>query len=186
MHSDLKKSIEILRNGGVILYPTDTIWGLGCDASNKKAVEKIYEIKKRSEIKSMLLLVNKPQMVQFYVDEIPDAAWDIMEISDTPTTIIFDNAKNIAENLIANDGSIGIRVTNEEFSYKLIEQFKMPIVSTSANISGTKAPRNFQEISNEIKEHVDYIVNYRQNDLSKSNSSNIIKISNNGEFKIIR
>ena len=186
MHNDLKQAVEVLRNGGIILYPTDTIWGLGCDASNTEAVKKIYDIKQRSDEKSMLVLVNKPAMVQFYVEEIPDAAWDIMEVADTPTTIIFDAAKNFAKNLIAADGSIGIRVTNEEFSQKLIERFKMPIVSTSANISGEKAPVIFDDISEEIKNSVDYIVNYRKNDVTKLKSSSIIKIGNNGEFKIIR
>ncbi len=186
MHADLKQAVEVLRAGGIILYPTDTIWGLGCDASNAEAVKKIYDIKQRSDEKSMLILVNKPAMVQFYVEEIPDVAWDIMEISDTPTTIILDNAKNLSKNLIAPDGSIGIRVTSEEFSYKLIERFKMPIVSTSANISGDKAPVIFDEILDDIKSKVDYIVNFRQNDLTKSKSSSIIKISNNGLFKILR
>ena len=186
MHTDLKQAVEVLRAGGVILYPTDTIWGLGCDASNAEAVKKIYDIKQRSDEKSMLILVNKPTMAQFYVEEIPDAAWDIMEVADTPTTIILDSAKNLAKNLIATDGSIGIRVTSEEFSHKLIERFKMPIVSTSANVSGEKAPAIFDEISDEIKSKVDYIVNFRQDDLTKTKSSSIIKISNNGLFKIIR
>lgn len=186
MHNDIKKALDTLRNGGIILYPTDTIWGLGCDASNKEAVQKIYNIKKREDSKSMLILANSPNMVQFYVNEIPDVAWNIMEETDKPITIIFDEAKNIANNLIAEDGSIGIRVTNEEFTKKLIERFRMPIVSTSANISGENAPTIFDEISDEIKQQVDYVVEYRQDDLKKNTSSSIIKIKNNGEFTIIR
>lgn len=186
MFDDIKKAVEILRKGGVILYPTDTIWGLGCDASNVEAVKRIYAIKKREETKSMLVLVNSENMLSYYVKEIPEIAYQIIEASDKPITIIFDDAKNLAKNLISQDGSIGIRVTSEEFSSKLIQQFRNPIVSTSANVAGENSPQNFDEISDEIKNAVDYIVNYRQNDVTKSQPSSIIKIKTNGEFKIIR
>ena len=186
MHQDIKKAVKILREGGIILYPTDTIWGLGCDASNKEAVERIYKIKQRSDSKSMLVLVNRPEMIQFYVDELSDTAYDLFDLTTEPLTIILDDAKNLAKNLIAQDGSIGFRVTNEEFSNKLIQQFKMPIVSTSANISGNTAPAIFYEISEEIISAVDYVVEYRQEDTTKSQASKIIKLGKTGEIKIIR
>ena len=186
MHEDIKKAIQVLRNGGIILYPTDTIWGIGCDASNEKAVERIYKIKQRSDSKSMLVLVSRPEMIQFYVEELSDTAYDLFDLATEPVTIILDDAKNLAKNLIAEDGSIGFRLTKEEFSNKLISQFKMPIVSTSANISGEQAPAIFDEISDDIISAVDYIVEYRQKDRLKSKASKIIKLGKTGEFKVIR
>ena len=186
MHDDIKKAIKVLREGGIILYPTDTIWGIGCDASNKEAVERVYKIKQRSDSKSMLVLVSRPEMIQFYVEELSDTAYDLFDLTTEPLTVILDGAKNLAENLIAEDGSIGFRVTNEEFSQKLIQQFKMPIVSTSANISGKNAPAIFDEISEEIISAVDYVVEYRQDDIKKSQASKIIKLGKSGEFKVIR
>jgi len=186
MHEDIKKAITVLREGGIILYPTDTIWGIGCNASNKEAVERIYKIKQRSDSKSMLVLVSRPEMIQFYVDELSDTAYDLFDLATEPLTVILDDVKNLADNLIAQDGSVGFRVTNEEFSQKLVQQFKMPIVSTSANISGNPAPTIFDEISEEIISAVDYVVEYRQDDIRKSNPSKIIKLSNTGAFKVIR
>ena len=186
MHEDIKKAITILREGGIILYPTDTIWGIGCDASNKEAVERIYKIKQRSDSKSMLVLVSRPEMIQFYVDELSNTAYDLFDLATEPLTVILDDVKNLADNLIAQDGSVGFRVTNEEFSKKLVQQFKMPIVSTSANISGESAPAIFDEISEEIISAVDYVVEYRQEDTTKASPSKIIKLSNTGEFKVIR
>jgi len=186
MHEDIKKAVRTLREGGIILYPTDTIWGLGCDAANKEAVEKIYKIKQRSDSKSMLVLVNRPEMIQFYVDELSDTAYDLFDLATEPLTVILDDVKNLADNLIAQDGSVGFRVTNEEFSKKLVQQFKMPIVSTSANISGNTAPAIFDEISDEIISAVDYIVEYRQEDTTKSQVSKIIKLGKTGAFTLIR
>ncbi len=186
MHEDIKKAIKILREGGIILYPTDTIWGIGCDASNKEAVARIYKIKQRSDSKSMLVLVSRPEMIQFYVDELSETAYDLFDLATEPLTVILDDVKNLAQNLIAQDGSVGFRVTNEEFSQKLVQQFKMPIVSTSANISEKPAPAIFDEISKEIISNVDYVVKYRQNDISKSKASKIIKLSKTGAFKIVR
>ncbi|MCT4615972.1 MAG: L-threonylcarbamoyladenylate synthase [Marinifilaceae bacterium] len=186
MKEDIKKAIETLNNGGIILYPTDTIWGLGCDATNKEAVQKIYEIKKRAESKSMLVLMENPNLLDRYIEEVPEVAWDLIEYADKPLTIIYDGAKNLASNLIADDGSIGIRISSEEFTQELIARFRKPIVSTSANISGEKAPSIFSEISEEIKESVDYIVEYRQNDNSKQKSSSIMKLGCGGEIQIIR
>ena len=186
MHEDIKKAVRTLREGGIILYPTDTIWGLGCDAANKEAVEKIYKIKQRSDSKSMLVLVNRPEMIQFYVDELSDTAYDLFDLATEPLTVILDDVKNLADNLIAQDGSVGFRVTNEEFSKKLVQQFKMPIVSTSANISGESAPAIFDEISEDIISDVDYIVEYRQEDIRKANPSKIIKLGKTGAFTLIR
>jgi len=186
MHEDIKKAIKILREGGIILYPTDTIWGIGCDASNKEAVERIYKIKQRSDSKTMLVLVSRPEMIQFYVDELSKTAYDLLDLATEPLTVILDNVKNLAQNLIAQDGSVGFRVTNEEFSQKLVQQFRMPIVSTSANISKKPAPAIFDEISKEIISNVDYVVKYRQNDISKSKPSKIIKLSKTGKFIFIR
>ena len=186
MNDDIKKAIDVLNSGGVILYPTDTIWGLGCDATNKEAVEKIFKIKKRSESKSMLILLNSIGSVYSYVEQVPEMAFDIIELSDKPVTVIFPGAKNLADNLIAQDGSIGIRITRENFTEQLLQKFRKPIVSTSANIAETETPLNFAQISEEIKKQVDYIVEYKQNDLSFGNSSSIIKIGLNNEVKVIR
>ena len=186
MIEDLKKACEVMQNGGVILYPTDTVWGLGCDATNPEAVKKVYEIKKRVDSKALIVLTDNPVKIDFYVDNAPEITWDLIEVSEKPLTIIYSNAKNLAPNLIAEDGSVAIRITKEEFSHKLCQRFKKAIVSTSANISGDVTPRNFSEISDEIKENVDFIVNYRQDDMSTPNPSSIIKVGEGGLIKIIR
>lgn len=186
MIEDIKKACEVLRAGGLILYPTDTIWGIGCDATNEEAVKKVYELKKRSDNKAMLVLTDSPVKLETYVSEIPDIAWDLIEVADKPLTIIYSNAKNLAKNLLGEDGSVGIRVTNEEFSRKLCESFRKPLVSTSANVSGEPSPANFSEISEEVKNGVDYIVGYRQDDMQKASPSNIIKLGAGGLVQIIR
>ncbi len=186
MHDDLKKAVEILKSGGIILYPTDTIWGIGCDATNEKAVQRIYEIKKRQDSKSMLVLMENPALLERYVDDVPEIAWDLVEISVTPLTVIYPNAKNLAQNLIAADGSIGIRFTKEIFTRQLLQRFRKPLVSTSANISGEKSPAFFDEISDEVKTQVDYIVKYRQDDVTKAQPSSIIKLGPGGKIDIIR
>lgn len=183
---DLKKAIEVLRAGGIILYPTDTIWGLGCDAQNEAAVKKIYDIKQRTDQKSLLILVDEPQRLEYYVNEVPEIAWDLIEASDRPMTIIYPNAKNLASNLIALDGSIGIRVCNEPFCHTLISRFRNAIVSTSANISGQNSPSFFDEIDPMILKNVDYVVQYRQNDRTPHKASSIIKLGLGGQFEIIR
>lgn len=186
MYDDIKKALEILKNGGIILYPTDSIWGIGCDATNEKAVEKIYKIKKREDSKSMLVLMENPALLERYIDEVPEIAWDLVEIATTPLTVIYPNAKNLAKNLIAEDGSIGIRFTKEAFTAQLLQRFRRPLVSTSANISGEKSPALFDEISEEIKNQVDYIVEYRQDDLTPAQPSSIIKLGVGGQIDIIR
>jgi len=186
MHDDIKKALEVLKNGGVILYPTDTIWGIGCDATNEKAVSRIYKIKRREDSKSMLVLMENPALLDRYVDDVPEIAWDLVEISTTPLTVIYPNAKNLAPNLIAEDGSIGIRFTKESFTSQLLQRFRRPLVSTSANISGEKSPAFFAEISEEIKKQVDYIVEYRQDDSTPAQPSSIIKLGPGGRIDIIR
>ncbi|MGL5919126.1 MAG: L-threonylcarbamoyladenylate synthase, partial [Bacteroidales bacterium] len=180
------KACEVMQAGGVILYPTDTIWGIGCDATNEDAVKRVYEIKKRVDSKALIVLIDRDVKLQFYVDEVPEIAYDLIEYSEKPLTIIYDGARNLAKNLLAEDGSVGIRITKEAFSSKLCERFKKAIVSTSANISGEIAPANFDEVSDEIKKSVDYIVNYRQDDKTKAKPSGIIKLGRSCEVKVIR
>lgn len=186
MKEDIENALSYLNDGKIILYPTDTIWGLGCDATNESAVKKIFEIKQRADRKSMIILLDSINKIYSYSDSVPDIALDIIEISEKPTTVVFSKAKNIADNLIAEDGSIGIRIVNHLFCNELLRRFKKPIVSTSANISGTKAPSNFSEIQEEIKKSVDYIVKYNQNNTEIKKSSSIIKIGEGGLLKIIR
>ena len=175
-----------MREGGVILYPTDTIWGIGCDATNEDAVRSVYEIKQRQDSKAMLVLVDSSVKVDFYVRDVPEVAWDLIDLADKPLTIIYSGARNLAANLLAEDGSVGIRVTNEDFSKRLCQQFRKAIVSTSANISGQPSPKNFSEISEEVKSAVDYIVGYRQEEISNPKPSSIIKLDKGGVIKIIR
>lgn len=186
MREDIKKACEVLWKGGVILYPTDTIWGIGCDATNEDAVKRVYKIKKRDASKSMLVLMENPVKLQNYIVNVPDIAWDLIDLADKPLTIIYDGARNLVTSLVAEDGSIGIRITSELFSAELCKQFRKPIVSTSANLSGEAVPSNFSEISEEIKKAVDYIVTYRQKDKSKAQPSSIVKLSKNGTISIIR
>lgn len=186
MQQEINKAIDILRKGGVILYPTDTIWGIGCDATNSEAVEKIYKIKQRAESKAMLVLINDSSELDKYVESVPDIAYELIDVTVKPLTIIYDDAIGLASNLIASDGSVGIRVTKEEFSNQLCKRLKKPIVSTSANISGEKTPATFREIDNAILDSVDYVVNYRQDDDYALKSSEIIKLSKSGTIKIIR
>ena len=175
-----------MREGGVILYPTDTIWGIGCDATNEDAVRRVYEIKQRQDSKAMLVLVDSSVKVDFYVRDVPEVAWDLIDLADKPLTIIYSGARNLAANLLAEDGSVGIRVTNEDFCKRLCQQFRKAIVSTSANISGQPSPKNFSEISEEVKSAVDYIVGYRQEEMSNPKPSSIIKLDKGGVIKIIR
>ncbi|OQA95197.1 MAG: Threonylcarbamoyl-AMP synthase [Bacteroidetes bacterium ADurb.Bin217] len=186
MNEDIKQTLDILYSGGVILYPTDTIWGIGCDATNEKAVQKIFEAKRRTENVPLLVLVNSIAMLERYVDEVPSMAYDLIELSENPLTIIYEKGKNIAKNCLNADGSIGIRVTNEKFTNQLITRFKRPIVSTSANIHGEPSPMFYNQISEELKLSADYIVKYRQDDTTSQKASSIIKLNNNGEITIIR
>ena len=186
MKEDIRKACEVLQKGGVILYPTDTIWGIGCDATNAEAVKRVYEIKKRADSKAMLVLVDNAVKVDFYVKDVPEVAWDLIQYATKPLTVIYDNARNLAPNLIGEDGSVGIRVTSEEFSKQLCFRFRKAIVSTSANISGEPAPASFSEIQDEIKQAVDYIVGYRQDEPAGAKPSSILKLGKGGVIKIIR
>ncbi len=183
---EIKKTVEVLRSGGIILYPTDTIWGIGCDATNPEAVAKIYKLKQREDSKSMIVLVDQAGRIPSYVSEMPDLAWDLIELADKPLTIIYPKAKNLATNIAAADGSIGIRVANHEFCNKLIGRFGKPIVSTSANISGKPFPKSFHDIDEAIKEGVDHIVSDEFDHPVSDKPSGIIMLGVNGEIKVIR
>ena len=185
MQSETKIALNVLKQGGLILYPTDTVWGIGCDATNPEAVKKIYTLKQRTDSKALICLVADDRMLKKYVKNIPESALDIIEISDIPTTIIYDEAQNLASNLIAEDGTIAIRIPNDEFCYQLSRKFNGAIVSTSANISGQPTPKSLKEIAPAILKGVDYVVNLQSEKICYKPSS-IIKLSNNGFAKIIR
>lgn len=186
IQDDVKKAVEVMRKGGVILYPTDTVWGIGCDATNADAVAKVYKIKHRDDSKALICLVDSDVRMQKYVRNVPEVAWDLLELSDTPTTVILDNAVNLAPNLIAKDGSIAMRITRETFSKELCYRFQKPIVSTSANISGEPAAQNYCDISEELIKAVDYVCWTRRQEHKPHTPSKIIKLAQNGEVKIIR
>ncbi len=186
MDEEIKNAIAILKKGGVILYPTDTVWGIGCDARNKEAVAKIFKLKHRAEYKSMVVLVSDEKMVNRYVKEVPAIAWDLIENTEEPLTIIYPDGRMLAENIIAADGSVGIRIVKDEFCKTLIHKFGKPIVSTSANESGEASPISFNDIKLDIMNKVDYIVNLRHKEVNNTKPSTIIKIAMNGEFKILR
>jgi len=186
METELLNALKVLENGGIIIYPTDTIWGIGCDATNALAVSQIYKLKQRQDTKSMLVLLDSFMNVENYVDNVPAVVYDIVQQSEKPVTIIYPRGKNIAENLINEDGTIGIRVTSDEFCNKLIHRFGKPIVSTSANISGQLYPSNFGEIDTNLLQSVDYVVNLRQDETETPTPSKIVKIMENGLIQIIR
>jgi L-threonylcarbamoyladenylate synthase len=184
---DLKRSLEVLKNGGVILYPTDTIWGLGCDATNPVSIQKIYQIKYRhTDSKSLIILVDDVPMLERYVKTIPETASRLISVSTSPLTIIYPEGINLAEGICNEDGSVGIRVCHDIFCGELIRQFRKPLVSTSANITGQPTPSNFSEINKDIIKSVDYTVEYRQKDKQVLSASPIIKVDNNGVIKILR
>ena len=183
---DIKNAVEVMRKGGVILYPTDTVWGIGCDATNEEAVAKVYKIKQRDDSKALICLVDSDARLQRYVRNVPNVAWDIFDLATKPTTIILDGAVNLAPNLIAEDGSIAMRITQEEFSKELCYRFQKAIVSTSANISGQPAAQNFQDIAPELLEAVDYVCYSRRQEKKPHTPSSIIKLTENGEVTVIR
>ncbi|MBQ6790920.1 MAG: threonylcarbamoyl-AMP synthase [Paludibacteraceae bacterium] len=188
---DLAEALRVLRSGGVIVYPTDTVWGIGCDATNEEAVQRIYTLKRRADSKSMLVLIDSPAKLPYYVGEVPDTAWTLLDATNDdetskPLTIIYPHARNLAPNLIAEDGSVGIRITNEPFSKALCAQLRHPLVSTSANISGQPAARCFSEIAQEILDGADYVCRFRRDDDSEHEPSSIIKVNADNTFSIIR
>ncbi len=185
INTEIQNAHEVLKEGGIILYPTDTVWGIGCDASNEEAVAKIYALKKREESKSMICLMNSDKMVYNVFKDVPEVAWEILEFADKPTTLILDKPKNVAKNLIAEDDTLAIRIVNEPFCFKLMERLKKPLVSTSANISGKPSPKSFKEIDPEIIKGVDYVVNLHHDKICDKPST-IIKLGLDCQVKIIR
>ena len=186
LEDDVRNAVEVLRKGGVILYPTDTVWGIGCDATNAEAVAKVFKIKQRDDSKAMICLVDSDARLQRYVRDVPNVAWDILDLATKPTTVILDNAVNLAPNLIAEDGSIAIRITKEAFSHELCYRFQKPIVSTSANISGEEAAQNYSDISQGLIDAVDYVCWTRRQEHKPHTPSSIIKLGQDGEVSIIR
>lgn len=186
LKEEINKALKIVQDGGIILYPTDTIWGIGCDASNVAAVNRIYSLKQRDEAKSMIILLDTVNKLQGYVQEVPEIAYELMEFAEHPLTLILSKAKNVAPNLIAADGSIGIRVVKHDFCENLIQRLRKPLVSTSANISGQPAPKSFSKISPEIIDGVDYVVELEQSDYTEKRASTIMKLETDGRFTFIR
>lgn len=186
MREILKKTLEVLREGGLILYPTDTIWGIGCDATNPEAVEKVFRLKGRSGDKSLIILLDNPGRLSSYLQEVPDVAYDLIDYSEKPLTIVYNGARNLAPNVIAEDGSIGIRVVRHNFCEQLLQRFRKPIVSTSANLSGQVSPRNFKEIDPRIHTGVQYVVPLEQQMSGKAVASTIVKLGPSGQYHLIR
>lgn len=184
--NDVNQALEVLKSGGLILYPTDTIWGIGCDATNPEAVEKVFQLKGRAKEKSLIVLLHNENQLASYVTEIPEVAYQLIEYAEKPLTIVYSGAKNLAANVIAEDGSIGIRVVNHSFCQQLLQRFRKPLVSTSANLSGDPSPKCFDDISEEIKNQVDYIVQFDQHVKSDGKSSSVMKLDPSGKFEFIR
>lgn len=183
---DIRNAVECMRKGGVILYPTDTVWGIGCDATNKEAVAKVYAIKKRDDSKALICLVDLDARLQRCFRNVPAVAWELLDAAVKPTTVILDDAVNVAENLVAEDGSLAVRITNEPFSKELCFRFQKPIVSTSANVSGEPAAANYGDISEEILNAVDYVCWSRRQEHKPHVPSSIIKLGRDGEVTVIR
>lgn len=183
---DIQACIEVLNRGGLILYPTDTIWGIGCDATNVAAVKKVYDIKRRDDSKALIVLIDSVEHLDHYVVNVPEMARELLDVAVKPLTIIYDGAYNVASNLLGDNDSLGIRIPHEEFSQRLCAEFGKPLVSTSANVSGEPSAKTFADISDEIKKSVDYVVKYRQDDTNIRSASNIIMLHSDGTFKIVR
>lgn len=186
LDKDIEACVDVLERGGVILYPTDTIWGIGCDATNAAAVERVYQIKRRDRGKSLIVLLDSEQHLDHYVVDVPEMAYELMNVAVNPLTLVYEGAYNLAPSLLGDADSVGIRVTRERFSHLLCQRFGKPIVSTSANVSGDASPQTFADISEEVKRQVDHVVRYRQDDLTAHTASNVILLRSDGTFKIIR
>jgi len=186
MDSIIKKAVEILEKGGLILYPSDTIWGVRCDATNPNAVEKVYKLKQRDTNRGLLILIHNPNLINQYINDVPEVAWDLIEVSDKPLSIIYPDAKNLATNLTNANGSVGIRVVKHPFCERLLHRFRKPIVSTSANISGNPYPKDFYDIDDTILDGVDYIVPAEFDESTRATPSGIIQLGKGGEIKVIR
>ena len=185
INTEIHNAFEVIQNGGIILYPTDTVWGIGCDATNAAAVSKIYSLKKRTENQSMICLMTGEKMMYNVFKEIPEVAWQIIDLAENPTTLILDNPRNIASNLIAADKSLGIRIVKEPFCFKLMERMKKPLVSTSANFTGQSTPIAFKDIDPEIMKLVDYVVNLNRDKIA-GKPSTIIKLTADSQVKVLR
>ncbi len=186
MEEDIEKCLEVLRGGGLILYPTDTIWGVGCDATNAEAVQRIYRLKQRDDNKALIVLLDSAEHLDHYVVDVPYIARELLDVAVKPLTIIYDGAYNVAPCLLGTNDSLGIRVPQEPFTHRLCQLLGRPLVSTSANVSGHPSPGCYADIEDAIKQGVDYIVGYRQEDSTPHSASNIIKLSSDGTFKILR
>ena len=186
LKDEVAKAFKIIQEGGIILYPTDTIWGIGCDATNTDAVQRIFQLKQRDEAKSMIILLDTDNKLQSYVKEVPDLAYDLIEYAENPLTLIMPGARNISPALIANDGSTGIRITSHPFCQQLIQRMRKPLVSTSANVSGRPSPQYFSQIEQEIIDGVDYVVDIDQHSMEIKNPSTIMRLAPNGQFEFIR
>ncbi|MCD7722091.1 MAG: threonylcarbamoyl-AMP synthase [Prevotellaceae bacterium] len=183
---DIRNAVEAMRKGGVVLYPTDTVWGIGCDATNEAAVRRVFEIKRREDNRAMLCLVDSADRLQRYFRRIPDVAWDLMDCATEPLTLVLQGASGVAPSLVAEDGSLGVRVTKDEFSRQMCFRLQRPIVSTSANISGEPTPAFFKEINGEIVSQMDYVVQFRRGDTTRRKPSHIVKLDLDGAVTIIR
>ena len=186
MREEIQQALSVLREGGIILYPTDTVWGIGCDASNPEAVKKVYDLKNRADSKALITIVSSEVMLERTVIDMPDIAWDLIDAAEKPLTIIYQEVKGIAHNAIAEDGSCAIRLPKDNFCQQLVQRLGKPLISTSANTSGTPTPQSFQDIEPSILSGVDYVVNLRQQEECKNTPSSIILLKKNGEIKIIR
>jgi len=183
---EVAKALKIIQDGGIILYPTDTIWGIGCDATNTEAIKKIFALKQRDEAKSMIILLDTENKLESYVQEVPSIAYDLIEYAENPLTLVMSGAKNVSPALINADGTIGIRVAKHAFCQQLIQRLRKPLVSTSANISGKASPQTFDEIDQEIIDGVDYVVNLEQHNTEKKKPSTIMRLGPDGQFEFIR
>lgn len=186
LRDEVNKALEIIQAGGIILYPTDTIWGIGCDATNESAVEKVIQLKGRPENKSLIVLLDTENRLESYVSDVPEVAYELIEYAENPLTIVFSGAKNLAPSVINQDKSIGIRISKHPFCQQLVQRLRKPIVSTSANISGQNSPKNFSDISQEILDGVDYVIDFEQDDLNEKKPSTILKLDASGCFSFIR
>jgi len=186
LNNEVAAALKIVQQGGIILYPTDTIWGIGCDATNTEAVQKIYRLKQRDEAKSMIILLDNDNKLQSYISDVPELAYDLIEFAENPLTLVMPGAKNISPSLIAADGSVGVRISDHPFCQQLIQRLRKPLVSTSANISGKPSPQYFSQIDQEIIDGVDYVVDIDQHSMEIKNPSTIMRLSPNGSFEFIR
>ena len=184
--ADIQACLDVLKKGGLILYPTDTVWGIGCDATNADAVKKVYALKKRADSKALIVLVDSPEVLDHYVVDVPYMAYELINVAVKPLTIVYEGAFNMAKDLMGDNDSVGIRVTSESFTHELCRRFGRPIVSTSANVSGGNTAHTFNEIDKQIIDGVDYVVEYRRNDTNIAEPSNVILLSSDGTFKILR